>query len=422
MSRAGVKAQPAVRRAGPAPLPGGEDWWAEVEAVSKTAQGAARLNRDRLFHEKLLAALDAPVQAEVFEHAMLRKLGNALKTVANVCTHTMQPSEAAPVAPVSTGKQLPMASLTRKMVSLLALMLGERILSLMAPLAGKPPAKLTAELSRTLGLALRKLAGEGLSSLSDDLIKSFVALVPAAMRCPYETAAVVRMYALETLSFFAQQAGEQAQHASSLSFYQALLEDCGDGDAVSHMVQALVADGGAGLTVQVGGGETPHKAGQEIASAVQALGDLVHVSSASVYAFPVGQEGGLALRDASGEDAKHATLALEAALAATQRVYALLVQTKGALDAVLHRAQVSCILHLCIHPSCIHYIYIYIHPLHFYTHEYMYTYIRVCLCVCVCVCVCVCTWCCPGRRYRMGQWARGRHCKAAGGKTARQPR
>ena len=34
MSRAGVKAQPAVRRAGPAPVPGGEDWWAEVEAVS----------------------------------------------------------------------------------------------------------------------------------------------------------------------------------------------------------------------------------------------------------------------------------------------------------------------------------------------------------------------------------------------------
>jgi len=91
MSRAGVKAQPVVRRAGPAPMPGGEDWWAEVEAVSKTSQGAARLNRDRLFHEKLLAALDAPVQAEVFEHAMLRKLGNALKTVANVCTPHMYP-------------------------------------------------------------------------------------------------------------------------------------------------------------------------------------------------------------------------------------------------------------------------------------------------------------------------------------------
>jgi len=63
MSRTGVKAQPAVRRAGPAPVPGGEDWWSEVEAVSKTAQGSSRLVRDRLFHEKLLSALDAPLQA-----------------------------------------------------------------------------------------------------------------------------------------------------------------------------------------------------------------------------------------------------------------------------------------------------------------------------------------------------------------------
>jgi hypothetical protein len=59
------------------------------------------------------------------------------------------------------------------------------------------------------------------------------------------------------------------------------------GDPASHIVQSLLADGGAGLSLVVGGGETPHKLGQEVASAVQTLADVVHVSSASVFAFPV---------------------------------------------------------------------------------------------------------------------------------------
>jgi hypothetical protein len=41
----------------------------QVETVSKTPQGSARLVRDRLFHEKLLAALQALMltYADVYE-------------------------------------------------------------------------------------------------------------------------------------------------------------------------------------------------------------------------------------------------------------------------------------------------------------------------------------------------------------------
>ena len=343
MSRAGVKAQPAVRRAGPAPVPGGEDWWNEVEAVSKTAQGSGRLCRDRLFHEKLLSVLEAPLQADAFEHAMLKTLSAALKTVANLCAYSIQPPEPAGVSGsnVSAGKQLPIASVTRKMVAILHLLLSDAIPQLMAQLGGKPPAKLTAELSRTLGLALRKLAtgGEGLAALSEDLVQQVVALVPDAMRCTYETAPVVRMYTLEMLAFLGQQAGEQPQHASALVLYRTLGTDLGLGDPISHIVRSVVADGGAGVGMVVGGGQTPHKAGQEVASAVQALADLVHVSSATVLSFPVGEEGGVPLRDAVvGKEAREA---LEVALSAADRVFKQLVQTPGALDAVLHRARVS---------------------------------------------------------------------------------
>ena len=334
MSRAGVKAQPAVRRAGPAPVPGGEDWWTEVEAVSKTGQGSSRLVRDRLFHEKLIATLDAPLQADVFEHSMLRRLSNALKTVANLCTHTMQPSENASMQPVSTGKQLPTALVVRKMLSILALLLGDSISNLMSQLGGKPPAKLTAELSRALGLALRKLFSQGLALLSDDLIQNLVALVPAAMRCSYETAPVVRMYTLEMLAFLGQQFGEQPQHTCSLAFYQSLCNDEGSGDALSHVVASLVADGGAGVAIVVGGGETPQKTAQEVTSAVQTLADLVHVSSATVFPFPVGEEGGVPLRGAASDEAKRA---LEVALSAVGRAFVLMVQTEGALVAVMHR-------------------------------------------------------------------------------------
>ena len=48
------------------------------------------------------------------------------------------------------------------------------------------------------------------------------------------------------------------------------------------MMQSVVADGGSGVTMVVGGGATPHKGGQEVGSAVQALADVVHVSSTSV--------------------------------------------------------------------------------------------------------------------------------------------
>ena len=261
MSRAGVKAQPVVRRAGPAPVPGGEDWWNEVEAVSKTAQGSARLCRDRLFHEKLLSVLEAPLQADAFEHAMLKTLSAALKTVANLCAYSIQPPEPAGVSGsnVSAGKQLPIASVTRKMVAILHLLLSDAIPQLMAQLGGKPPAKLTAELSRTLGLALRKLAtgGEGLAALSEDLVQQVVALVPDAMRCTYETAPVVRMYTLEMLAFLGQQAGEQPQHVSALVLYRTLGTDLGLGDPISHIVRSVVADGGAGVGMVVGGGETP---------------------------------------------------------------------------------------------------------------------------------------------------------------------
>ena len=38
----------------------------------------------------LLAALQAPLQAEVFEHGMLKRLSSALKALANLCIHTLQ--------------------------------------------------------------------------------------------------------------------------------------------------------------------------------------------------------------------------------------------------------------------------------------------------------------------------------------------
>jgi hypothetical protein len=338
MSRAGVKPQSTVRRGGPALVPGGEDWWAEVEALAKTAQGSSRLLRDRLFHEKLLAVLDAPLQAEAFEHVMLKKLGMALKTVANLCSYTTQPPETSGVSAASTGKQLPMASVTRKMVALLELLLGESIKSLMSQLGGKQPAKLTAETARSLGLALRKLACDGVAALSEDMIQTLARQVPAAMKCVYETAPVVRMYMLEMLSFLGQQAGEQPQHPNALAFYRGLCADSGVGDPVWYIVQSIVADGGTGMAMVVGGGETPHKGGQEVASAVQALADLVHVSSASVLSFPVGEEGGVPLRDAAGEEAQRA---LECAFNAAKRVYECMVHTPGALAAVLHRARVS---------------------------------------------------------------------------------
>ena len=38
----------------------------------------------------LLAALQAPLQAEVFEHGMLKRLSSALKALANLCIHALQ--------------------------------------------------------------------------------------------------------------------------------------------------------------------------------------------------------------------------------------------------------------------------------------------------------------------------------------------
>jgi hypothetical protein len=34
--------------------------------------------------------LQAPLQAEVFEHGMLKRLSSALKALANLCIHTLQ--------------------------------------------------------------------------------------------------------------------------------------------------------------------------------------------------------------------------------------------------------------------------------------------------------------------------------------------
>ena len=49
-----------------------------------------------------------------------------------------------------------------------------------------------------------QLASGGLGALSGDLIEQLLGLVPAAMRCTYETAPVVRLYTLEVLTFLAQ--------------------------------------------------------------------------------------------------------------------------------------------------------------------------------------------------------------------------
>jgi hypothetical protein len=38
----------------------------------------------------LCTALQAPLQAEVFEHGMLKRLSSALKALANLCIHTLQ--------------------------------------------------------------------------------------------------------------------------------------------------------------------------------------------------------------------------------------------------------------------------------------------------------------------------------------------
>ncbi len=46
-----------------------------------------------------------------------------------------------------------------------------------------------------------QLASGGLSALSGDLIEELLGLVPAAMRCSYETAPVVRLYTLEVLTY-----------------------------------------------------------------------------------------------------------------------------------------------------------------------------------------------------------------------------
>ena len=105
---------------------------------------------------------------------------------------------------------------------------------------------------------------------------------------------------------------------------------------MSYMVASLVADGGAGVAIVVGGGETPQKTAQEVTSAVQTLADLVHVSSASVFSFPVGEEGGVPQRGVDSEEAKQA---LQVALDAVKRAFVLIVQTEGALSAVMHRAQ-----------------------------------------------------------------------------------
>ena len=46
-----------------------------------------------------------------------------------------------------------------------------------------------------------QLASGGLGALSGDLIEQLLGLVPAAMRCTYETAPVVRLYTLEVLTY-----------------------------------------------------------------------------------------------------------------------------------------------------------------------------------------------------------------------------
>ena len=46
-----------------------------------------------------------------------------------------------------------------------------------------------------------QLASGGLGALSGDLIEELLGLVPAAMRCSYETAPVVRLYTLEVLTY-----------------------------------------------------------------------------------------------------------------------------------------------------------------------------------------------------------------------------
>jgi hypothetical protein len=68
---------------------GGDEWWMEVEAISKTPEGTARLLRDKLFHEKLLLTLETPVKSPQFDHSMLKKASAAFRTLTNVCAQTM---------------------------------------------------------------------------------------------------------------------------------------------------------------------------------------------------------------------------------------------------------------------------------------------------------------------------------------------
>jgi hypothetical protein len=68
---------------------GGDEWWMEVEAISKTPEGTARLLRDKLFHEKLLLTLEAPVKSPQFDHSMLKKASAAFRSLTNVCAQTM---------------------------------------------------------------------------------------------------------------------------------------------------------------------------------------------------------------------------------------------------------------------------------------------------------------------------------------------
>eukprot|EP00960_Hanusia_phi_P033388 750437-Hanusia_phi.AAC.3 len=316
------KAQPLVRRAGPAPTPGGDEWWQEVETISKTTQGTAKLLRDKLFHEKLLMIMDTIAQAPSFDHSMLKRLGAALKTMNNIFTYTMQ-STGSPRAPANSAKLFPILEVVKKLFSLLYLFLGTEILQHMGTLSTKPPSKLAAELCRVMNLALRKSILET-EFVQEDMYQHVAELLPLAFSSTMETGAVIRASFMDILGFLGQHSGSNPWKNSN--FYKMLVKR----SIVSPIVSILAA---AQLSEKTHAHDTH--------AAVQCLADIVCANCEYVSTFPGVEQGSSSVTagDGGGEDEPAGS---SSAMEAASVVFELLWESPSSLLNLVQCAEVGC--------------------------------------------------------------------------------